>query len=144
MTHDPAGGQEVPSRYRVHLLSDARPTERGILYRRGAQRFLLAWSRVRRAFAAEVGEPEGVRTIVFDLVVSTDRGECVVFRFDADPGEGAKILARAVELGAGSESCDACLRAVATDGFATRSFPDLEPFEEASLEAIRSKPLADR
>jgi hypothetical protein len=49
-----------------------------------------------------------------------------------------------VELGVGSERCDGPLRAVALDGFATRSHPDLESFEDAVLEAIRFKRLEVR
>jgi hypothetical protein len=138
------GETTTPSRYRAHVLADVKPTERGLLYRRGEQRFLLEWTRVLRALGAEVGEPEGVRTIVFDLVVAIEGDECVACRFDADPGEAAAALARAVELGVGGERCDAPLRAVAIDGFATRSHPDLESFEEAALEAIRFKPLESR
>ena len=143
-TRDAAPGEPTPSRYRAHLLADAKPTERGLLYRRGEQRFVLEWTRVKRALAAEVGEPEGVRTIVFDLVVAIEGDECVACRFDADPGEVAHALARAVELGVGVGRCDPSLRAVATDGFATRSHPDLEAFEAAALEAIRFKPLESR
>ena len=57
--------REVPSRYRVHLLPHAKPTERGVLYLRGEDQFLLAWSRVKRAFAARVGGG-GQETVVFD------------------------------------------------------------------------------
>jgi hypothetical protein len=131
-------------RYRVHLLAGAKPTERGVVYRRGEQRFLLAWTRVKRAFCAEVGEPEGVSTVVFDLVVDGEGPECVVFRFDGDPGHVAHGIGRAIELGIGHDSCDPSVRAVATDGYATRTYPDLEAFEEANLEALRYKPLATR
>jgi hypothetical protein len=137
-------GATLPSRYRAHVLADVKPTERGLLYRRGEQHFVLEWTRVLRAFGAEVGEPEGVRTIVFDLVVAIEGDACVACRFDADPGEAAAALARAVELGAGGERCDGSLRAVALDGFATRNHPDLESFEDAVLEAIRFKPLVGR
>jgi hypothetical protein len=50
-------------------------TERGVVYRRGDQRYLLAWSRVHRGLAAEVGEPQGVRTIVFDLAIEVEGPE---------------------------------------------------------------------
>jgi hypothetical protein len=136
--------EATPARYRAHLLADVKPTERGLLYRRGEQHFVLEWARVRHALCAEVGEPEGVRTIVFDLVVAIEGDECVACRFDADPGEPAHALARAVELGVGSPRCDGSLRAAAIDGFATRSHPDLESFEDAALEAIRFKPLESR
>jgi hypothetical protein len=139
-----APDEKLPSRYRAHLLADVKPTERGLLYRRGEQHFVLEWARVRRALCAEVGEPEGVRTIVFDLVVGIEGEECVACRFDADPGEDTHALARAVEIGVGPGRCDPSLRAAAVDGFATRSHPDLEAFEDAALEAIRFKPLEIR
>ena len=49
--------------------------------------------RILHALAAEVGEPEGVRTVVFDLLVERKATGCVVCRFDADPGPEAKALA---------------------------------------------------
>jgi hypothetical protein len=132
---------EVPSRYRVHLLSDPKPTDRGILYRRGEQRFLLAWERVKRALAAEVGESEGARAIVFDLAVEVAGPECVVCRVDAAPGDAAQTLARAIQLGLGPGRCDESLRATVSDGWPSRSHPDLETFEDAALESIRFRPL---
>jgi hypothetical protein len=131
---------EVPSRYRVHLLPDPKATERGILYRRGEQRFLLAWGRVKRALAAEVGERGGARAIVFDLAVEVAGAECVVCRVDAAPSE-AQILARAIQLGLGPGRCDESLRATVAEGWPSRCHPDLETFEEAALEAIRFRPL---
>ena len=139
---DPRG--RLPARYRVYLLADAKPTDRGIVYRRGEQRYLLAWTRLGRGFCAEVGEPQGVCTIVFDLVAEVVSGECVVFRFDAESGHHAHAVARAIEIGIGHERCDSSLRAAATDGYATRSYPDLDTFEEANLEALRFKPLEER
>ncbi|MEN8184333.1 MAG: hypothetical protein ABFS46_17545 [Myxococcota bacterium] len=131
----------VPSRYRCQLLYGARPTGRGLVHRDGDESRLLAWSRVRRVFAAEIGEPEGVRTVVIDLVTDIVGSECVAFRMDAEPGDTARDLARAIEGGVGSDRCDFSLRAVASAGFATHSHPDLEPFDQACLEALRSKPF---
>lgn len=128
-----------PARYRAHLLVDARPTDRGIVYRRGEEHFLLEWSRVRCALAAEVGEPEGIRTTVFDLVVGLEGQDCVAFRFDAEPGEETRSAGRAIELGVGAALCDFSLRSAAADGYATRQHPDLEAHDEASLESLRFK-----
>jgi hypothetical protein len=50
-------------------------------------RALLRWADVLGAVAAEVGEPEGVRTIVFDLLARASRGGLVAVRLDAEPGE---------------------------------------------------------
>ncbi len=127
----------VPSRYRVHLLPDAKPTERGVVYRRGEDRFLLAWSRVEHALGAEVGEPEGVRTIVFDLALEVSGAECVVCRLDAEPGEEATAVARAIQLGIGRERGSASLRALAAEGLPTRCYSDLETLSEANLETLR-------
>jgi hypothetical protein len=133
---DPAAF-EVPSRYRVHLLPGAKPTERGVLYRRGSERFLLAWGRVESAFAAEVGEPEGVCTIAFDLAVEVSGPVCVVCRMETEPGEDAMRIARAIQLGVGPEICNPCIKSLAADGVPSLSFPDTETFGEAALESIR-------
>lgn len=128
---------QVPSRCRVLLLPDPRATERGVVYRRGDDRYLLAWPRVRIALAAEVGEPEGVCTTVFDLALDGTGSECVICRIDADPGEGAQELARAIELGLGRDRCNASLKNLAHEGVPTRHYEDLETLTEAHLEAIR-------
>jgi hypothetical protein len=133
---DPAAF-EVPSRYRVHLLPGAKPTERGVLYRRGTERFLLAWGRVQRAFAARVGESEGSRAIVFDLAIEVRGPVCVVCRMEAKPGEDAMRIAKAIRLGVGAEVCSACVESLATDGVASLSFPDTDTFGEAVLESVR-------
>jgi hypothetical protein len=128
---------EVPSHYRVHLLPGAKPTERGVLYRRGSERFLLAWGRVEYAFAAEVGEPEGVRTIAFDLAVEVHGPVCVACRMEAEPGEDAMRTARAIQLAIGPETCNSCVKSLAADGVPLLSFPDTETFGEAVLESVR-------
>ena len=132
-----AASSEVPSCYRVHLLPAAKPTERGVLYRRGSQRLLLAWGRVERAFAAAVGESEGSRTIVFDLAVEVSGPACVICRMEAEPGEDAIRVARAIELGVGPENCNSCIVSLADCGVPSLSFPDTETFGEAMLEAVR-------
>jgi hypothetical protein len=131
------GASEVPSRYRVHLLPGAKPTERGVLYRRGRERFLLAWGRVARAFAAEVGELDGARAIAFDLAVEVRGPVCVVCRIEAGPGENAMRIARAIQLGVGPENCNPCIDSLAADGVASLSFSDTETFGEAVLESVR-------
>ena len=132
---DPAVS-EVLSRYRVHLLPGAKPTERGVLYRRGSESFLLAWGRVESAFAAEIGEPGGARAIVFDLAVEVSGPVCVVCRMEAQPGEEAMRIARAIQLGVGPEACNPCIKSLAADGVPSLSFPDIESFGEAVLESV--------
>lgn len=126
---------EVPSRYRVHLLPRAKATERGILYLRGEEQFLLAWERVKRAFAARVGDAGGA-VVVFDLAVEVSGPECVVCRLETAPAEAPR-LARAIELGIDVDARTPGLRALAHEGSAQLRFPDLESFGEASLESIR-------
>ena len=131
------GASEVPSRYRVHLLPGAKPTERGVLYRRGSERFLLAWGRVEQAFAAQIGEPEGTPSIAFDLAVEVRGPVCVVCRMEAQPGEDAMRIAKAIQLGVGPEVCSPCIESLAADGVASLSFPDTGIYGEAVLESVR-------
>lgn len=123
--------------YRAHLLPDAKATEQGILYRRGSERFLLAWDRVKRALAGVVGDPEEDCTVVFDLAVEISSQESVVYRTDAAPGESARRLAQAILLGIGAERCTSCVAAIAQDGKPTLDYPDLASFEAAALESLR-------
>ena len=140
----PSGSSGLPSQYRAHLLVGAEPTEQGLAHWQGEESLLLSWSRVRRALAAEIGEPEGVRTVVFDLVIAIEGPECVALRFDADPGDDARSIARAIGRGVGPERCDVSLHTVAAEGFATFTYPDLEPFDAACLDSVRRKPLGLR
>jgi hypothetical protein len=132
-----AGDAGRGARWHVAILPEARAEARGVLYRRGGRLFLLPWGRVSAAHAAEVGEAEGVQTVVFDLaLVGRPRARC---RLDADPGEAARALGQAIERGLGRSRCSASLRAVALEGYATRSYPDVESFEaDAPHELQRS------
>mgnify|MGYP001822848488 CR=1 FL=1 len=87
---------EVRARYSVRLLAGAQATERGVVHQEGAAERLLEWGEVDWVLAAEVGEPQGVRTVVFDLVVDGGAGSFAVCRFDAEPGEDAVAVARAI------------------------------------------------
>ncbi len=128
----PDESPEAGPRYRVELLAGARPTEEGVVFGDDASTRLVRWSRVRRAMAAEVGEPQGVRTIVFDLVVD-EAAECVLYRFDADPGQDAVEVARAIAEALAPDRADGSIKSLATDGIASRWYPDLESFEAANL-----------
>jgi hypothetical protein len=127
---------DTSSRYCAHVLSEARPTGAGVAYRCGDEPHLLEWSRVKRALAAEVGEPQGVRTIVFDLVVEVDDRSCVAYRFDADPTEDATEVARAIATSLPSDRIGASIKSVARDGVPSRWYPDLESLSEANLEVL--------
>lgn len=124
-------------RPRVVVLPEAVADGQGVLYRRAGQLFLLPWSRVAAAHAAEIGEPQGVQTVVFDLTLSGRPHERC--RLEADLGEPAHSLGRAIERGLGRGRCTASLRAVALEGYPTRSYPDLESFEaDTPRELLRS------
>jgi hypothetical protein len=130
---DALQGSTGSARYRVHLLGDPEVCAAGVTHRKGDRRTLLPWSRVEHAIAAEIGEPEGVRTTVFDLVVR-ESGGWLAYRLDAEPGEDAISLAQDIarSLRAGCPSTS--LKSLATDGIPTRRYPDLVSFEQ---EAIR-------
>lgn len=132
-------GAEVGSRspgarrvWAVVVLPEARADGRGVFYRRGGRLFLLPWDAVGGAHAAEVGEPEGVQSLVVDLLLAgRSQARC---RLAADPGEEARTLCLAILRGIGRERCTASLRAAASEGYATRSYGDLESFEADSPE----------
>jgi hypothetical protein len=124
---------EVCARYSVRLLAGAQATERGVVHHEGAAQSLLAWGEVCWALAAEVGEPQGVRTIVFDLVVDRSAGSFAVCRFDAEPGDQAAAAARAIAGALPAERLGVSIKSLATDGTTCRWYPDLESLEEAAL-----------
>jgi hypothetical protein len=121
--------------YRLQLLEDPHVSAAGIEHGPGACRELLRWRDVVGAVAAEVGEPEGVRTIVFDLLAQT-RGGHVAVRLDAEPGLAASAVAQVVAAALG-ERARPSIKSLAIDGIATLWFPDL-----ASFESIASRELA--
>ncbi len=127
-----------PSGYRAVVLPEAEVTKLGIRYQRGAEGHLLSWTRVARAFAAEIGEPEGVRTVVFDLALGLLDADCVACRFDAEPGEDAVRVAQAIEVGAGRERCSPSLLSLAAEGLPSGRYVDLESFEETILHSLRT------
>ncbi len=129
MGNSPTAG----SGYRAQLIPGAHPAEDGLALADGG---LLAWSAIERAVAAEVGEPEGVRTIVFDLIVERCADGCAAYRLDADPGEDAMVLARAIETAVGPERAAPSIKSVASDGIPSRCHPDLETFEAETLESL--------
>jgi hypothetical protein len=135
--NDPTQQAPDPSlrRYRVELLSEVRPTEEGVVCGGAAPTRLIRWDRVQRAMAAEVGEPQGVRTIVFDLVVD-EADECVLYRFDAEPGEAAVEVARVIARCLDPKRAEGSIKSLANEGTSNRWYPDLESFEEANLATL--------
>ena len=123
------------SDYQAQIVTQVAATERGLEFHDGESDGLLAWDQVRGALAAEVGEPQGVRTIVFDLVVRTE-APVQVYRFDADPYDGAQEMACAVLRHLGPDRTSASIKSIAVDGMATRWYPDLDSLAAANLEAL--------
>ncbi len=128
--------ESLRARYRVELLEGARVEERGVVHLRTGSELLIPWSQVRRALAAEVGEPEGVRTIVFDLAVAVEADGCQVVRFDAEPGDDAMRIARQIGAALGPDRATPSLKSVATDGIASRWYPDIASFEQEALRVV--------
>ncbi len=128
--------EAATSRYRVEVLPWAEVQAAGIVFREGPADRTLPWSRILHALAAYVGEPEGVSTIVFDLVVERKETECLVCRFDADPGEAAQAVASTLLERLGRARCSRSLADLAKEGLPTRSYPDLDTLAEASLEEL--------
>jgi hypothetical protein len=124
---------EVRARYSVRLLAGAQATERGVVHHEGASERLLEWGEVSWVLAAEVGEPQGVRTIVFDLVVTSGAGSFGVCRFDAEPGEDAVAAARVISQALPAERLGGSIKSLATDDVVSSWYPDLESLEEAAL-----------
>ena len=122
--------------YRVELLRGARPAPGGILHAAPGGERLLRWEEVCFAVAAEVGEPEGVRTVVFDLVLARDAQGWRVARLDAEPGVEAEEIARAIHAGVGPRQRGPSLKSLASDGVPSWWFADLEGFEEAVVAAL--------
>ena len=75
---------------------------------------MLEWSRIEHVIAAEVGEPQGVCTIVFDLVLEADDEDWVVCRFDADPSEDAMEIARAIAGALPADRVGGSIKSLAT------------------------------
>jgi hypothetical protein len=128
-----AEGCRAVDRYCVDVLTWAEVGEHGVTYLNGSRRETLQWASVLRGLAAEVGEPEGVRTVVFDLVVELKAHECVVCRFDAEPGLDAQEVAMQIAASLGRERCSRSLAALAAEGQASRQVSDLDDLAELSL-----------
>ena len=128
---------ELRDRYRVELLPETVPTAEGIEYARSGERAVLRWSEIELALTAEVGEPEGVRTIVFDLIVARDDESYQIRRMDAEPGEDAMELARILGDRLGPDRTTASIKSVATDGIASRWYPDIDSFELDAMHSLK-------
>ena len=129
-------------RYRVRLLENPELRESGIAHGDPADLGVVEWSAIRWALAAEVGEPEGVRTIIFDLVVDRisgpDGSAFEIRRLDAEPGEDAMKWATAIDRALAPELSAPSIKSLAAEGSPSRWYQDLEEFEAAALESLDS------
>ena len=119
-----------PRPYQSIVLEEPRLGSAGVEHGPQSFRELVRWRDVRGAVAAEVGEPEGVRTIVFDLLARTSAGR-LALRLDVEPGEPAATLARAIAAALGDRARPS-IKSLAADGTPSLWFPDLAEFEEAA------------
>jgi len=69
-------------------------------------------------------------------VVERKQTECLVCRFDAEPGEPARTVARALLEGLGRGRCSRSLVDLAAEGVPTRFYADLDSLAEASLKEL--------
>ena len=125
----------TPQIYPLQLLEEPLLSGAGIEHGPDQGRELLHWRDVLGAVAAEVGEPEGVRTIVFDLLAQASRGERVALRLDAEPGAAAAELAQVIAAALGDRA-RASVKSLAADGNAALWFPDLTTFEEVAANEL--------
>jgi hypothetical protein len=125
--------------YRAQVLVSPEMDPRGLCHLESGDPVLLGWEAVRLAIAAEIGEPEGVRTIVFDLIAAEGSGPWVAYRIDAEPGAEAMLCARELTDHLTSEACGPSIKSLATDGIPSRWYPDLASFEEDALELLESQ-----
>jgi hypothetical protein len=130
---------EVQARYLVRLLADARPAPEGLVHRTvdGEQR--VDWGEVQYALAAEIGEPQGIRTIVFDLVVFGGDDSWTVLRFDEEPGEDAQAVAQVLAAAIPTERLGAAVKSLASESVVAEWFPDLPSFEETALAILAGR-----
>jgi hypothetical protein len=127
---------DAAERYRVDVLPWAEVAADGIRFREAGEPRLLPWGRILTALAAHVGEPEGVSTVVFDLVIERKESDVLVCRFDADPGDAAQETARRLVAKLGRARCTRSLRELALEGVPSRSYADLESLAAGSLEDL--------
>ena len=84
-----------------------------------------------------MGEPEGVRAIIFDLVMDCfpqpEGDRYAVCRLTAEPGEEAMAIAAAIERALAPDASAPSIKNLASEGTPSRWYQDLEEFEAAAL-----------
>ncbi len=103
----------------------------------------IGWDAVEYAYAAEVGEPEGIRAVVFDLLwpsgPSGGGGDAVILRFSVDPCDGPKQPAQRIVETLGESRCSNSLQSLSRDGRATDCFSHLDFLDQALLQALAAR-----
>lgn len=116
----------APAPVPVFAIEVPRFVEDGFYWNGCSGNQFQSWTRVERARAALVGEPEGVRAIVFDLVIGDPPR---VLRFCCDPLDGAQALAGNLVAALGGR-CSKVLRDFAREGHIGWAVPDLALLDE--------------
>lgn len=128
--------EEVQARYSVRLLADPQPAPSGLVHRTAEGELCESWDDVQYALAAEIGEPQGIRTIAFDLLVARGEEGFTLLRFDAEPGEDAESVAQVLAEAIPAERLGAEVKNLATHSVIAEWFPDVASFEESALQTL--------
>lgn len=126
MTHRAKRSDPAAAPHRVLTIEIPHFGARGFHWRAPSGAQFKPWDEVERARAAEVGEPEGVRTIVFEVLL---RDPPRVLRFCCDPLDGAQSLADTLATALGGR-CSKVLRDYAREGHMALTVPDLGLLDE--------------
>jgi len=135
-SHIAAEVPEPSARYRARVVEGPAIQPSGLHHLETGEPATLGWDEVRLVVAAEVGEPEGVRTIVFDLIAECGESDWLALRMDAEPGSESMERARELSAVLNAEACDPSLKSLAADGIPSRWYPDLTSFEEETIELL--------
>ena len=106
----------------------------------------VPWAQLVAGFASQVGEPDGVRTIVFDLACcrfafdSEADPEPALLRFSIDPCEEPRGAAQRIVDMLGKAACSSSLHALAREGATTESHVDLQSLDEALFSSLVERP----
>lgn len=93
----------------------------------------IPWSTLSRAFVAEVGEPEGVRAVVFDLAQAGADPGPTLWRFGIDPYDAPKLIAQWIVEALGSSRCSLSLLTLAKEGVPTQFYTHLVDWDDLVL-----------
>jgi hypothetical protein len=99
-------------------------------------RYEVDWTEIEKALAAEVGEPEGIRAVIFDLVWPGAPPGAAILRFSVDPCDGPKRPAQLLVAALGEARCSGSLLGLAREGRPTDRFSHLDQIDDALAEAL--------